>query len=138
MATITKQDLKDLIREILVSELNALSVSKETPKKATKVASVKKQVSKKVNNNVVKAPSKTTKVAPQSPKKGWVKFNHSNLPKEYTFMKATFKDGSKAFFGRFKYVSTLKGQQFITLVDNKKQEATILFDTIQQVYEYHR
>lgn len=137
MATITKKDLRDLIREILVSELNAISVSKE-PKKATKVASVKKAVPKKVNNSVVKAPQVATKVAPQSPKKGWVKFNHSNLPKEYTFMKATFKDGSKAFFGRFKYVSTLKGQQFITLVDNKKLESTILFDTIKQVYEYHR
>lgn len=120
----------------LKSELNATSVSK---KQATKAVSSKNVSVKKAVKPAVKTAVKATKTASVRPKttKSWNKFSLDNLPKAYTFLKVSFKDDTKAQFGRFLHTSITKDKHiFIDLVDNKKNTIRIPFQNIKQVYEY--
>ena len=116
------------------SLLNATTVSKKQDV-SVKKPSVKKAVSKAVKP-AVKATPKTASPSPKAPK-SWHKFSLDNLPKSYTFLKVSFKEGSKAQYGRFLHTSLTKEKNiFIDVLDNKNTTIRIPFENIKQVYEY--
>lgn len=134
------QRLTDLIEKatsVKTVKTNALATKVAKPKAvATKVAKSTKAVATKVAKP--RTNTLTTKVVTTQPKQGWSKFDWSNLPKAYTFLKVTFKDGSKSVFGSFKHTMTKDNNLFVTVVNRYKQEFVIAFQDIKAVYEYHR
>ena len=127
--------LEKTIENVMYLKTMVSNVSKEQDVSVKKV-SVKKPSVKKAVKPAVKA---TPKTAPQSPKapKSWKKFSLDNLPKSYTFLKVSFKEGSKAQFGRFLHTSLTKEKNiFIDMLDNKNNTIRIPFENIKQVYEY--
>ena len=125
--------LEKTIENVMYLKTMVSSVSKEQD------VSVKKVSVKKAVKPAVKPVVKATKTASPSPKapKSWHKFSLDNLPKSYTFLKVSFKEGSKAQFGRFLHTSLTKEKNiFIDVLDNKNTTIRIPFENIKQVYEY--
>lgn len=125
--------LEKTIENVMSIKTMISSVSKEQD------VSVKKPSVKKAVKPAVKPAVKATKTASASPKapKKWHKFSLDNLPKSYTFLKVSFKEGQKAQFGRFLHTSLTKDKNiFIDVLDNKNTTIRIPFENIKQVYEY--
>lgn len=131
--------LEKTIENVMYLKTMVSSVSKEQDVSVKKVSVKKPSVKKAVKPEVKPAVKATPKTAPQSPKapKSWKKFSLDNLPKSYTFLKVSFKEGSKAQFGRFLHTSLTKEKNiFIDMLDNKNTTIRIPFENIKQVYEY--
>jgi hypothetical protein len=148
--TISKKDLQDFLnalelqKKLIETMLLAPSVSKETKRTAKAVKPTTKVVNKLVSKET---PKPTTKVVAKkkvattttSSSKGWTKFDMSSLPKNYTFMKITFKDNAKALFGRFLHTTTTPDKNiYIDILNNSKETIRVSFDQIKQVYQYNR
>lgn len=127
--------LEKTIENVMYLKTMVSNVSKEQDVSVKKV-SVKKPSVKKAVKPAVKATPKTASPSPKAPK-SWKKFSLDNLPKSYTFLKVSFKEGSKAQFGRFLHTSLTKEKNiFIDMLDNKNNTIRIPFENIKQVYEY--
>lgn len=127
--------LEKTIENVMSIKTMISSVSKEQDVSVKKV-SVKKPSVKKAVKPAVKKATKTASPSPKAPK-SWHKFSLDNLPKSYTFLKVSFKEGQKAQFGRFLHTSLTKEKNiFIDVLDNKNTTIRIPFENIKQVYEY--
>jgi hypothetical protein len=134
-----QEALKDL--ESLMARLDQKpQVASEVKKPTTKVVAKKVSPTAKAVKPTTKVVAKTNKLTTKVVKeqKGWVKFDYSNLPKEFTFLKVHFQDGSKSLFGRFRYTSLYKGNKFLVITSNDKKLHEIPVDNVKSVYEYHK